>query len=311
MNKFAALPGQRDSSGPPLLARRFGWLLFWVSLTCSTVFAQNNDSTKTREQVKKAAKQSFRPKMSFEQFLAFTLPHLHLAAKSYRVYSNPANDTLSQKDRDRQYTAAASALFQPFVWFQGIKKEDWIFDDGVLEQLEFYDERVKTGIRWYAEFLGNPQFEAFTNAAPEELWQGNFARSGLDRLTILELRSELVDLCKKTLQQAETIPVEFRRKYSDRNKKYDEPAVPLGGYAVLQKSLNQAVTAHENYSAGIINVKALISETGKVLRTRVLKSSGSQSIDQAALKVVKSAKWRPSKFNGVPFKTDVIIPLRF
>jgi periplasmic protein TonB len=62
---------------------------------------------------------------------------------------------------------------------------------------------------------------------------------------------------------------------------------------------------------GVATIRAVIDETGRVVSAEVLASSGHQSLDQAALEAVKSARFDPALRGARPVASPVDIPVRF
>jgi len=58
-------------------------------------------------------------------------------------------------------------------------------------------------------------------------------------------------------------------------------------------------------------VKALVDVDGSVISAEILKSSGNQSLDQAALEAAYRAKFTPAKQRDKPVRVPVSIPYRF
>jgi TonB family protein len=58
-------------------------------------------------------------------------------------------------------------------------------------------------------------------------------------------------------------------------------------------------------------VKALIDIDGSIMKTEILRSSGSEMLDNAALEAVNKAQFKPAKYHGVPVRVWVSIPILF
>ena len=59
----------------------------------------------------------------------------------------------------------------------------------------------------------------------------------------------------------------------------------------------------------LINVR--VSTEGRVLDLRLVKSSGHSSLDQAALRAVRSWRFQPAKVGGFPTESSVEVPVDF
>ena len=62
---------------------------------------------------------------------------------------------------------------------------------------------------------------------------------------------------------------------------------------------------------GIVMLKVLINESGRVNNLEVLKSSGYDILDRAALSTVKEWRFEPGTEGGIKKKMWVKIPIRF
>ena len=62
---------------------------------------------------------------------------------------------------------------------------------------------------------------------------------------------------------------------------------------------------------GVVQVRALVDETGHAREARVHRSSGFAALDRAACDSVLAALFRPYLHNGVPRSVDVIVPVTF
>jgi protein TonB len=62
---------------------------------------------------------------------------------------------------------------------------------------------------------------------------------------------------------------------------------------------------------GVVTIRAVVDETGKVVSAEILVSSGHKSLDQAALEAVKRALFDPARRGGKPFSSPINQPVRF
>ncbi len=62
---------------------------------------------------------------------------------------------------------------------------------------------------------------------------------------------------------------------------------------------------------GVVKVKVLVAENGSPLETIVLASSGFKALDQAAVKAVSRAKFKPAYSNGKPIRSEALLSFRF
>lgn len=92
---------------------------------------------------------------------------------------------------------------------------------------------------------------------------------------------------------------------------YDDPPTPIGGFAAIQKNLEYPEIARKAGVEGRVIVHVQIDEKGKVVNTKVLASLGNNGCDEAAIKAIKSVKWKPAMQRDRPVKVWVSIPVVF
>ncbi|RMF67471.1 MAG: energy transducer TonB [Calditrichaeota bacterium] len=92
---------------------------------------------------------------------------------------------------------------------------------------------------------------------------------------------------------------------------YDEPPAPIGGFAAIQRALKYPEIARKAGLEGRVIVQVLVSETGKVVKTRVIKSLGHSGMDEAAVSAIRSVRWKPALQRDKPVKVWVAIPVIF
>jgi len=92
---------------------------------------------------------------------------------------------------------------------------------------------------------------------------------------------------------------------------YDEPPSPIGGFRAIQRSLKYPEIARKAGIEGRVIVQVLVSETGKVIKTRVIKSLGHSGCDEAAVRAIRNVKWKPALQRDKPVKVWVAIPVIF
>lgn len=174
--------------------------------------------------------------------------------------------------------------------------------------LEFYDDRVQNRLIWFILFLQSNEWHHLEQAVPDSVRKKLVGFSGLDSL--ITLRRQEVEFYQKLRHEIEAIPAVFRRPFHDRGKRFDEPAVPEGGYAALQAEFGHRISSLGDSLRALIIVKALIAEDGTVLRTQIIRSSGVQAIDRQAVTAIERMRWRAASYKGRPFKTETSIALR-
>ena len=92
---------------------------------------------------------------------------------------------------------------------------------------------------------------------------------------------------------------------------YDEPPQPIGGFAAIQRNLKYPEIARKAGVEGRVIVQCVIDEKGNVVSTEVVKSLGNNGCDEAAIKAIKSVKWKPAKQRDKPVPVRVAIPVVF
>lgn len=92
---------------------------------------------------------------------------------------------------------------------------------------------------------------------------------------------------------------------------YDEPPRPVGGFAAIQSNLRYPEEAKNAGIEGRVILNCFIQTDGSVDSVTVLKSSGREDLDQAAVEAVRKSTWEPAKANGRPVAVWVGIPVIF
>ncbi len=92
---------------------------------------------------------------------------------------------------------------------------------------------------------------------------------------------------------------------------YDEPPFPIGGFGSIQKALKYPEIARKAGIEGRVVIQVLVSEKGKVIKTRIIKSLGHSGCDEAAVKAIRGVKWKPALQRDKPVKVWVAIPVIF
>jgi TonB family protein len=85
---------------------------------------------------------------------------------------------------------------------------------------------------------------------------------------------------------------------------------PVGGMLTLQKNVIYPKSAKQSGIEGKVIVQAFIDETGKVLKTVVLKSAG-DALDLAAVNAIEKTAFTPGKAEGKAVKVRIVIPIVF
>ncbi|HET7204699.1 MAG TPA: energy transducer TonB [Steroidobacteraceae bacterium] len=62
---------------------------------------------------------------------------------------------------------------------------------------------------------------------------------------------------------------------------------------------------------GIVRVRALVGEDGRVMQALVAKTSGDDSLDEAAVEAVNTWRFEPARRDGVPIRAWASVPIEF
>ncbi len=92
---------------------------------------------------------------------------------------------------------------------------------------------------------------------------------------------------------------------------YDEAPSPIGGFLAIQRALRYPEIARKAGIEGRVIVQVQISVKGRVVNAKVIKSLGHSGCDEAAIKAIKSVKWKPALQRDKPVKVWVAIPVIF
>ena len=92
---------------------------------------------------------------------------------------------------------------------------------------------------------------------------------------------------------------------------YDSPPEPIGGFEAIQRNLVYPEIARKAGVEGRVIVHVLVDERGNVVATKILKSLGNNGCDEAAVRAIKSVKWKPAMQRDRPVKVWVAIPVIF
>ncbi len=92
---------------------------------------------------------------------------------------------------------------------------------------------------------------------------------------------------------------------------YDQPPQPVGGIKGIQANLVFPESARQAGFSGKTIVNLFVDETGVVRETKILKSSGNEECDAAAVTALKKTAWQPAEQNGSPVAVWVGFPVFF
>ena len=92
---------------------------------------------------------------------------------------------------------------------------------------------------------------------------------------------------------------------------YDEAPEPIGGFSAIYRALRYPEIARKAGIEGKVIVRALVSEKGQVVKTKIMKSLGHSGCDDAAVNAIRSVKWKPAMQRDMPVKVWVAITVVF
>lgn len=254
---------------------------------------------------KKSQRLSFQ---TVENFIATTPRTLQYLAALYKNWQQAIAEQRPAEKIQQMQSRLASNLIYNDGFFAQISTELPERLDAYQENLEFYDDKSIELILWFVQFLKSLGWEDFHSQIDSTI--GERYLPGVSYDSLLVIRGRQIDFYVKLRQAAEAVPEKFRRDSMDRFQSYDEPPTPEGGFARLQKALSERLMNQQFEFEGVISIKAYIATDGEILRAQIAQSSGIVELDSLALIAVKDSNWRAAKYDGKPYKTDVVVPLR-
>jgi protein TonB len=112
------------------------------------------------------------------------------------------------------------------------------------------------------------------------------------------------------VDEPEQIVEEVYEQYNIQEK----PAFPGGEGELMTyiiSNIKYPVVAQENGIEGTVYIRFVVTKTGNVGETQVMKSAD-PLLDEEAVRVVRSLpKWTPGKINGNPVNVWFIVPIKF
>ena len=91
---------------------------------------------------------------------------------------------------------------------------------------------------------------------------------------------------------------------------YDKAPMPEGGFLEIQKNLEYPDAARKAGLEGQVVIYVQIDKKGKILKTKIQKSLQLEC-DKAAIKAIKSVKWKPAMQRDKPIAVWVSVPIKF
>ncbi len=93
--------------------------------------------------------------------------------------------------------------------------------------------------------------------------------------------------------------------------KMDQAPEPVGGMAALQASVEQPDEVMKQNKSAKVVVEAKIDINGRVVGTKVARSSGYKNVDAAAMLAVSRVQWKSGRKKGEPVAATVQVPIYF
>ena len=98
-----------------------------------------------------------------------------------------------------------------------------------------------------------------------------------------------------------------------QDKVYEKPdkmPMPEGGIMSIMEKVVYPKSAKVNKIEGKVVVKAVVDESGNVIKTEVVESVN-EDLDKAAVKAIKESKFIPGEKDGKKVKVEIFIPVKF
>jgi TonB family protein len=106
------------------------------------------------------------------------------------------------------------------------------------------------------------------------------------------------------------VPGEIKIDESEYKVAADSMPQPVGGMQMLSKNIVYPEKAKQNGTEGKVFLQVYIDETGKVVKTTVMKSAGGL-LDSAAVTAIRKTSFTPGVVDGKHVKVKVVIPIVF
>jgi TonB family protein len=92
---------------------------------------------------------------------------------------------------------------------------------------------------------------------------------------------------------------------------YDKPPEPKGGFAAIQKNVRYPELARKAGIDGTTILQVIINKLGVATDPEILRSSGNESLDSAAVNAAIMTEWIPAQIKGEPVSVKISIPIVF
>jgi len=84
----------------------------------------------------------------------------------------------------------------------------------------------------------------------------------------------------------------------------------IGGLQALSNNVVYPEKAKQSGTEGRVYIQVYLDESGKVVKSLVIKSAG-ELLDNAALSAIKKTRFMPAIVNGKPVKAKIVVPIFF
>ncbi|NOZ04415.1 MAG: energy transducer TonB [FCB group bacterium] len=92
---------------------------------------------------------------------------------------------------------------------------------------------------------------------------------------------------------------------------YDEPPVPIGGYAAIQRNVEYPEIAREAGIEGTVIIQAFVDKKGRVTQTVVLSGLPNTGLNEAAMDAIRKTRFKPAKQRDRAVGVWISIPVNF
>ncbi len=106
------------------------------------------------------------------------------------------------------------------------------------------------------------------------------------------------------------IPGEISIDENEYKMAADSMPQPVGGMQALSRNIIYPEKAKQNGTEGKVFLQVYIDETGRVVKTSIIKSAG-DILDDAAVSALRKTRFTPGIVEGKPVKVKLVIPVVF
>lgn len=201
-----------------------------------------------------------------------------------------------------------------------IKGADFKYKGGEEAMFKFIDEKINTSDTF--KKIHGTAFVNFSMKTDGTIFDVKLMKSchnkNGDKIALRIILSMPKWIINNNKINKHTIAISFKGEKeqiikSDKNIRaiVDEQPIYMGGEKALNDFIKtQALKLNTNKLKGKAFVSYIIDENGKAVDAKIIKSSGSYSIDKIIKKIIcNMPKWRPGMQNGIPVKVKQNRPI--